>query len=1344
MNVIKSLFTSLILTFGWISYAQAQVNMLFTSDNDLPNSLINKIVEDKDGMVWIATEEGLCKYNGSTFISYYHEEGNPHSLQSDFVRTVLVDNDNHILVGTILGVQMYRPATDDFTIVAINPEEDILPENITDLTLLSDGKVVASGHTTFVLNIDAAGNLQATNMLFSQKLGPSHSCAEDAHHNLWILQQNLDVYRITPQGNLSCIRDATNKRYLLSTICLGPDNKLYAGSGDAGLLRFNDETQLFDTIISPEKNFFVRDLQPLKSGPFLCIGTDGQGMKFLHCPSGYLTDFLFNYPFIDPSTQKVHTIAVSSNHDIWMGLYQKGVMLTTPTPAQFRYMGMKSGNSNNIGDRCVTSILQTHDGNVWVGTDNGGLHGITPQGEKIASYYSDGTPHSVPDAFMTLFEDSQQRVWFGTFHQGLGWVDLKTGHCRYLPIQGRETASTNVYAFAEDRQGTIWVASMGAGVLRYNERTQNLEPITGGRGISTWSCDIVYNDNDNKLYVGTYNGLCIFNLNTNDFSRENILSDHVVNDLCLYAPNQLCLCTNKGFVLYNCMTKEVQEFSKKDGLPSSTIYAAEPDNDGNLWLSSSNGLIKYNTTRNTFNNYTVQDGLQGNEFYKKASMRDADGMLWFGGINGITWFDPKNIIIQSQQCEARVVALHTDDKQILPNANGIYTLDDQDHSFTVELATRPLSYTRRVIYQSSLDGQYWQSLPPLTNLITFSNITPGTHTLRIKAVCDGIESEISTITIDLAYPWFLKWWVLLLDALMLVIFSYLLIQQIRRRRHMRHHLMMHKQAQAINEAKLQFFMNIAHEFRTPMTLIVNPLQKLLQSDSDPSRKHDYELMHRNANRILNLINELMDLRKIDKAQMHLDCRNIVIGNYLRDICSSISDLAEAREVKLVLEEKMPSNTQCWIDTGCFDKILLNLLSNALKYTPENGTINVTWQEQQASADFPQGALCVTITDTGIGIPESERKHIFERFYQVRRSSGNAFGTGIGLHLVHELVKLHHGSIAVSDNPNGPGTRFTLLLPLGDHAYPKEERHETETNTDALEATVPVKPLTATTVSLPPAAAPSTTKTPKSNYRILIVDDDEEIRNYLASELSEAYNIIVCDNGEEALRQLTLQKFNLMITDMMMPQMDGIELCTQVRRNINLNQLSIVMLTAKSTDEDRISSLNLGVDVYMTKPFNIEVLKSTIQNLLKGHDRLRNSLSGRTQQADNIATPQVTSNDERLLKRVTRVVEEHLKDTDLNSDMIASEVGLSRVHLFRKLKELTGQTTREFYRNVRLTKAAELLADKRLTVSEVAVQVGFSNQHNFSKAFKEMYGMPPAEYMQLLQNNTSNARTEGKE
>ncbi|MDO4496225.1 MAG: two-component regulator propeller domain-containing protein [Bacteroidales bacterium] len=1071
MNCKKILFSILLLLVSVM--AEAQVNMLFTSDSDLPNSLINKIVEDKEGIVWVATEDGLCKYNGSRFISYYHEEGNPHSLVSNFVRTLAVDQENRLFVGTIQGVQMYRPATDDFSLPAAAPDQEIYPENITDLTLLSSGKLVVSGHTSYVISVNDKGEMEVSNMLFSQKLGSFFRCAEDAQGALWILKQNEDLYRISAQGSLYCLRDASNQRYMLSTLCLGPDGKMYAGCGNAGLLRFNDQTQVFDTIATECQPFFVRDLQTLNETPFICIGTDGQGMKFLHCPSGTITDFLFNYPFVDPAVQKVHTIAVSRNHDIWMGLYQKGVMLTTPTPAQFRYMGVKSGSSNFIGDRCVTTLLETHDGNIWVGTDNGGLHGITPQGEKIASYHGDGTNRTVPNAFMTLFEDSKKRVWFGSFHQGLGWVNLSNGQCRYLPVQGKDASTVNVYAFTEDREGTVWVASMGNGVMRFNERLQSLEPITSSHGVSNWSTDILYNENDNKLYVGTYNGLCIFDLNTDDFAQQTVLSQHVVNDLCLFAPNQLCLCTNRGFVIYNCITQEVQELTKKEGLPASCSYAALPDDEGNLWISSNQGLTKYNVARNTFNNYGVQDGLQGNEFYKKSSMRDASGQLWFGGINGITWFDPKNISIRSQKCEARVVALYTDQRQVLPETDGSFKLTDQDHSFTIEFATRPLSYTRRVIYQASLDEERWQSLPPLSNRITLSNLSAGSHTLQFKAVCDGIDSEISSINVHIAYPWYMRWWALLIWLWLLGTISYLSFLQIRRRHHIRQHIKQHKQAQAVTEAKLQFFMQTA--------------------------------------------------------------------------------------------------------------------------------------------------------------------------------------------ATQEVFKA---------------------------------------------------------------------KTPKNGHKILLVDNDNKTRNYIEQELSSSYKVVACSNGTEALRELALQKFDIMITDLILPMIDGIELCTQVRRNINLNQLTIVMLTARSTDEDRIASLNLGVDVFMTKPFNIEVLKSTVQNLLKGQDRLRNSLSGRDRQADKIETPKVTTHDEKLLARVTRVVEEHLKDTNLNSDMIASEVGISRVHLFRKLKELTGQTTREFYRNVRLTKAAELLAEKKLTIGEVAVQVGFSNQHNFSKAFKEMYGMPPAEYMQL--------------
>lgn len=1306
--------------------AQAQFNMLFTSDHELPNSLVNKIIVDNDGMVWIATEDGLCKFDGSDFTTYWNEPENPNSIQSNFVRTLCCDKQGHILIGTLEGAQLYRPETDDFTPVITNEDCGVYHGgNISGFLPLANGDILVCGNMTFSIHFDEKDTPEAFANEFTNKVFGSYNALQDGYGNIWLVQQQTNTYRLNRKGELSTLQDRKGNALPVSTIKLGPDGKIYAGAAVNGLLRYNSITEQFDTLTSKNEQFFVRDICVIPNTKMLAIGTDGNGIKFYNCENDQFFDNLFDHPFIDASSLKAHTLAISPEGTVWVGVYQKGVIMVTPSMTQFRYIGPRSSRFDLIGNQCVTAMMVDHDKNVWVGTDNGGISVISDS-KSIAKFLPSDKQNSIPASVITLFEDSKKRIWVGSYHQGCGWIDFKTGNYKPVQFEDNNGQTSNIYQFVEDKHGVIWIASMGMGILRYDEQAHTVKSVNYGNP-SSWICDLVYNSTSEKLFAGTYNGLCIYDLSKDSLPVEQVLPQYVIHDVNEYAPNQLSLCTNHGLILYDYNTKQHKLYTKNEGLPSNNVLASETDNYGNLWISSSAGLTKFNCERSTYNNFTVQDGLQGNEFYKKSSMRHPDGTLWFGGINGISWFSPTDISLQAQHFQVRVVGLYSDQTHILPTQEGIYNLSDEEHAFTMVMATLPLNYTKRVVYSYSMDNSNWQALPPLTNRISFTSVPSGNHTFRFKATCDGLESEVGFIKLYIAHPWYHSWWAICLLLLVTSSLAYLLMLHLMRKRQMRERLRQHKQTEAINEAKLQFFMNIAHEFRTPMTLIVSPLQKLISNDKDDVRQHSYQLIERNANRILNLINQLMDLRKIDKEQMHLNCQLTNFGVAVADLTNTVSDLAEARNIKLQMHDECPADTQIWLDSDCFEKILMNLLSNSLKYTPSEGQIVVNTSKHTATSNlFPEGYVEVTVTDTGIGIPEVEKAHVFDRFYQVRQNNKHIVGTGIGLNLVHSLVKLHHGNIQVCDNPEGQGTRFSVCLPMGSRCFKRDEIvNDVPTSIKNSKNHTPNVVIDSVFKPQHEENIPS-----HSNKRnILLVDDDSEIRNYLHEELATQYRVTDCSDGQEAIEKLSHDNYDLVITDLMMPGVDGTQLCKKIRGNILLNHLPIIMLTAKNSDEDRISSLQIDVDAFIAKPFNIEVVKSTVQNLLRSHDRLKNTYNGN--QAPDMAhdTSEMKTPDERLMERIKKAIAENLDKPNLTTDDIASAVGVSRVHLYRKLKELTNQSARSYIRNIRLMKAAEMLSTKRMPIADVSYACGFGNANNFSTAFRDLYGMSPTEYME---------------
>lgn len=528
----------------------------------------------------------------------------------------------------------------------------------------------------------------------------------------------------------------------------------------------------------------------------------------------------------------------------------------------------------------------------------------------------------------------------------------------------------------------------------------------------------------------------------------------------------------------------------------------------------------------------------------------------------------------------------------------------------------------------------------------------------------------------------------------------------------------------LNEAKLQFFINISHEIRTPMTLIINPLEKLLAGENKGELHKTYQMIYRNAQRILRLINQLMDIRKLDKGQMFMKFQETDMIGFITDVMQPFEYMAHKKNIDFAFIHDMPQ-LKAWVDLNNFDKVLMNVLSNAFKYTPEGGKIQVSLSigRDVSCKGALQNFFEIVVTDSGIGIDKDKMERIFERFYQIDNDvTKSNFGTGIGLHLSRLLVLLHHGNIHAENREDASGSRFIIRMPLGSGHLRADEM--VEAASFAVYPQVPnSKEEYMDDVDEKQAGKP------KTRQRVLVVEDEEEIRTYLKQELSDEYKVTTCCNGKEAYDCILKEMPDLVISDIMMPEMDGLALCHKLKQNTNINHIPIVLLTAKSRAEDTLEGMDTGADAYIVKPFNTDLLKSTIANLIANRRLLRNKFSGAQQQEEKIDKISMKSSDEILMERIMKVVNKHLDDPELNVEMLASEVGLSRVHVHRKLKELTNLSTRDFIKNIRLQQAAFLLdQNKKMTISEVAYAAGYTNLSHFSNSFKEKYGMSPKEYM----------------
>ena len=786
--------------------------------------------------------------------------------------------------------------------------------------------------------------------------------------------------------------------------------------------------------------------------------------------------------------------------------------------------------------------------------------------------------------------------------------------------------------------------------------------------------------------------------------------------------------TNDGLLCYDLKTHKTHVHAMESGLADNGISSIEQDHQGNLWISTDHGLCRLDPKTEKTSNYFVDNGLQSNEFSDGASFMAPNGQMIFGGLGGITWFKPQDIKERDWHAEVKLTGFWVDGEPVTPaTMSGLWQVVDttviaanrfvlasSDNSFALQLSTLTYDNPEHIVYRYRINREGWVRMQPGVNEITFSHMQPGNYDFCVVAEQNGIDTPERCFTVVIHAPWYrtpLAYIVYLL-VIAAVLWRYLRFR--RRKEQDRLRLQEHIHAEEMADAKLKFFMNISHEIRTPMTLIVAPLLSLIKQDDDPHRRSIYETIRRNAERILGLINQMMDLRKIDKGQMQMHMCETELISFIGDIHMLFDQQAKAKNIRFTYEH----DTQMlpvWIDRQNFDKVIVNLLSNAFKFTPTGGQIamSVTHDDRQVH---------IAIKDTGEGIPEDKLDRIFDRFYQTpSMANDRKTGTGIGLDLTRSLVELHHGTIVAHNNKDGAGCEFVVTIPLGnEHLKPEEIITEKQDVSHA------VSLIDEEVVSHPDVVG----ELPKvgRRQRIVIVEDDTEIRDYLAAELSSDYDVSMADNGRAGLSEVLKLMPDLVISDIMMPEMDGNELCSKIKGNPATNHIPVILLTAKSRDEDQLEGLEMGADAYVMKPFNLDILRRTIVNLIHTHQMLRLKYGRNDQLEEQVDQVKMKSPDDQLLDRVMKVINKNISNSDLSVDGIAEEVGISRVHLHRKMKELTGQTPHDFIRNIRLKQAAKLLSSQNMNITEVMYACGFNNAASFSTIFKKFYGMSPREYM----------------
>ncbi|MDR1406561.1 MAG: response regulator [Tannerella sp.] len=1327
--------------------AASQIRKIFSTDNGLSGSLINQVYQDRPGFVWIATEYGLNRFDGKRFSVYKHIPGDSSSLTENYVQVVFEDRSGNFYVGTIGGLMKYDRATDSFRRLALMYEGKPVAPHIMSIIQRRNGEIwlttsglgvfsAANGSDTFFAETSFNASL---NSLFLTVI------YEDSQQHIWTGSSDDGLHRYhTRTRTVTHYRTPAISGNNITSIAEDARGYIYAGTLTEVLNRYDPSTQTFRPVVyGKNTDLFIKSLVFDRHGN-LYIGTDGQGLKKYNPEKDVIEDCEIHSPPLDFSKAKIHSVMFDRHDNMWLGIFQKGLLLVPTSESKFDYYGYRSYSGNPIGSNPVTAICRDRkEGLLWIGTDNDGIYGVNERGERVAHFYRTASPRSAPNVIHSIYEDGNY-LWLGSYTSGLSRLNLQTGDCEYIPAFN----GMQLYCVAKDSRGRLLAGTYGSGFFILDDDGNELEHYESSKSESDiWTVDELANDWINCLlcdrsgliWIGHYKGLSCFDPVRKTFltylDRNNLIPGSVVQALAEDEAGNIWAGTASGLYCFDRERTSVRAYTTVQGLPNDVICGICTDDENNIWVSTYGGIGKFIVRDGRFANYYAADGLQGNEFSRGAAFRDRDGKIYFGGMNGVTAFHPDKIVEERRDLNISLTNFYVSNRSVRKGDKSgnrmivttsvfeadAFTLSYTDHTLSFELSTFDFLNPERIFYQYRMEGfdSDWMSTAVGENRITYNNLMPGTYRFHVKAYDNNNSSPVKTVTVTITPPWYRTWPAYTVYLILAILIPCLIVGYIRARIRHRHEMIQKDHAEKINEAKLQFFINISHEIRTPMTLIINPLERLIAESGDDDKQPIYRMIYRNAQRILKLVNQLMDIRKLDKGQMKLKYSRTDIAAFVDDLMAIFEYQAKKKNIRFMFEH---GNTpvEAWIDRDNFDKVLLNILSNAFKYTPENGEIKISLTTGRSEPDrdaHPDAYFEIVVSDTGSGISEDEIEKIFERFYQAHNEPGH-FGTGIGLHLARLLVELHRGTIHAENRTDTQGCRFVVRMPMGD--------------------------LSAHTSDLPPATglprdrsllagfdgrqddAPKTVKS-KTKYTVLIVEDEDEIRQYLKAEFSPEYRIREARNGREALEIVLKDRPNLVISDVMMPEMDGITFCRKMKHNININHIPIILLTARSRMEDKIEGLGTGADGYMEKPVNMGVLKQTAANLIRSREVLKNKFTGNQQQEDRVKRVQIKSSDEILMEKIMKTINENLSNPALNVEMLAGQVGMSRVHMHRKLKDLTSQSARDFIRGIRLSQAAILLSSGKYTVSEVAYATGFTNLSHFSSAFKTFYGVAPSEY-----------------
>ena len=1328
----------------------------YTAQEGLSNSHVNAIGQDKYGFVWIATNNGLNRLDGLDIEVFHHYDGDSTTINSNTVYSVFTDRQGRIWFGTFAGLCRYDYEKGEFVrqmlpsqpnVVKYVPVRGITQTKNDDIWLATSGgglaHISARNHEVAYFRHD---DIYPTSIAADYL----HTITTDDDDNIWIGTESKGISIFNPKTN-RCrnINKSTGHiaSDVITSIYKSRDGRIWIGTYEGGVSVYDPKDDSFTLHKLTEQGASVYGISEDNHGR-IWIGTQGDGLFM------YDGQTFSNYSNTIGNVSNligdnIHTLYTDKDGHLWLSIFQGGVNMLRPAPL---FGGISHSNhkpNEGMSHKSVLSICPYTKETVYIGTDGDGINIWNTVNNQV-QHIRAGERGLKSNNIRAIYKDHDGKIWIGTYLKGLQLYDPQKMTCtgfENIPDDTTSLSNNDVACITEDLLGNIWIGTNGGGVNLMDKQTGKFKAFTHSNGPN--SDHSIINDHITSLYVDHHGYLWIstfWGISRMDPSNKTIrninLADRHNTYFCFLedSKQRFWAGSTNGLKLININDGSFQSFTTDDGLPNNVINGISEDSHGNLWLSTDYGICKFNYDNMSAINYYTEDGLFSNEFMHNSLATDSDGEMYFGSVEGVTKFHPDKISMESHPPRITISDLLVFNKKVTPGDSrqilqksitetDAISLKWQDNSFTIVYKAIDFAHPQKIQYAARMtgfDGE-WHYYTYKQTSVSYTNLDAGQYTFEVKASTDGKTwSEPIALKVSVIAPPWRRWWAILLYITAIVIATNMLWRYYKRTEHEKQRIKIQyiKQQNDIelNKTRLQLFTNISHEIRTPLTLLISPLAQMMESGQyDTETKRTLSLMHRNAQRLLRIVNQVMDLRKFDNGRVMFAPVKGDIVNFAHEVYENFLQLAAANSITLSFDSDI-QEYPAYFDPEILDKALYNLLSNAIKFTPPQGKVEV--RIRRANPDYEQqpykGDIIIIVEDNGRGIAPENINKIFDRYFQGDTSPMQQ-GTGIGLWLTKKYINLHNGSIDVSSEL-GKGSIFTITLSDGESFKDITKGSSTYQHQRAGAFLDYDGPMPQTDDD-----APSTTlEDPASRPTLLVVEDNDDIRQYLSNELSKKYNVKTAKDGMEGLEQAKATPPDLVITDIAMPRMTGTELCRKLKTDIDTCHIPVIMLTAKSTELQRIEGLETGADSYITKPFNPRHLRVRIEKLLELRKTLREKF--RSDIGFDVMQTAVTSTDRDLLKKVTEVIQKRISDTSLSVETLAEDVALSRGHLQRKLKNLTGQNPNEFIRIIRLKYAAEILVKRpELSIAEVADMVGFNSQSYFSTAFTKQFNTSPSQY-----------------